>query len=98
MVYGFGRGSRNSGITGNRGGAGLGFRGSSLPWPYVGRGRGGLPRCSYYIGGQTIVPSVPLRMNKDQEISFLRSQADDIKKKLGQVESRLHDLEKSSLS
>ena len=41
MVYGFGRGS------GGRGGAGLGFRGSSPPWPYVGRGRGGLPRCQY---------------------------------------------------
>ena len=32
------------------GGMGLGFRGSSPPWPYVGRGRGGLPRCGYYFG------------------------------------------------
>jgi len=40
---GFGRGS---GV-----GRGFGFRGSSPPWPYVGRGRGGLPRCSYYLGG-----------------------------------------------
>jgi hypothetical protein len=30
---------------------GFGFRGSSPPWPYVGRGRGGLPRCGYYFGG-----------------------------------------------
>ncbi|MDY6892357.1 MAG: DUF5320 domain-containing protein [Chloroflexota bacterium] len=28
-------------------GRGFGFRGSSPPWPYVGRGRGGLPRCAY---------------------------------------------------
>jgi hypothetical protein len=28
-------------------GRGFGFRGSSAPWPYVGRGRGGLPRCTY---------------------------------------------------
>jgi hypothetical protein len=35
MTYGFGFGR------------GFGFRGSSPPWPYVGRGRGGLPRCAY---------------------------------------------------
>jgi hypothetical protein len=40
MRYGFGRG----------GGMGFGFRGASPPWPYVGRGRGGLPRCGYFIG------------------------------------------------
>jgi len=32
---------------GFRGGRGFGFRGASPPWPYVGRGRGGLPRCAY---------------------------------------------------
>ena len=26
---------------------GFGFRGSSPPWPYIGRGRGGLPRCGW---------------------------------------------------
>ena len=35
MPYGFGYGR------------GFGFRGSSPPWPYIGRGRGGLPRCAY---------------------------------------------------
>ena len=39
--YGYGRGFRRWG------GAGFGFRGASPPWPYVGRGRGGLPRCFY---------------------------------------------------
>ena len=34
---------------GFRGGWGFGFRGSSPPWPYVGRGRGGLPRCWYFL-------------------------------------------------
>ena len=37
MPFGFGRGY----------GRGFGFRGDSPPWPYVGRGRGGLPRCAY---------------------------------------------------
>ena len=32
------------------GGMGFGFRGSSPPWRYVGRGRGGLPRCGYFFG------------------------------------------------
>ena len=31
---------------GRRGG--FQFRGSTPPWPYIGRGRGGLPRCGYY--------------------------------------------------
>ena len=32
-------------------GFGYGFRGCSPPWPYVGRGRGGLPRCWHAWGG-----------------------------------------------
>jgi len=47
MFYGFSRG--RGGRVG--GGMGFGFRGNSPPWPYVGRGRGGLPRCGYYLGG-----------------------------------------------
>ncbi len=45
MPNGFGRGF------GFRGGMGFGFRGSSPPWPYVGLGRGGLPRCGYFFSG-----------------------------------------------
>ena len=41
MPNGFGFGG------GRGGGMGFGFRGSSPPWPYVGLGRGGLPRCWY---------------------------------------------------
>jgi hypothetical protein len=49
MPYGFGRGGGYG--RGFGGGMGFGFRGASPPWPYVGRGRGGLPRCGYFIGG-----------------------------------------------
>ena len=45
MPNGFGRGF------GFRGGMGFGFRGGSPPWPYVGWGRGGLPRCGYFLSG-----------------------------------------------
>ena len=39
-------------------GYGFGFRGVSPPWPYVGRGRGGLPRCWYpgAVGASTYWP------------------------------------------
>ena len=35
---------------------GFGFRGASPPWPYIGRGRGGLPRCGYFVGGTAVPP------------------------------------------
>lgn len=47
MPNGFGRG-RGSGRGFGRG-MGFGFRGASPPWPYVGIGRGGLPRCGYFF-------------------------------------------------
>jgi hypothetical protein len=66
MPYGFGgRGGGRGGGFGGRGGWGFGFRGSSPPWPYVGRGRGGLPRCGYYLDpaapgyGQVPYPMYP---------------------------------------
>ena len=51
MAYGSGRGF------GIRGGMGFGFRGSSPPWPYVGLGRGGLPRCGYFLSGAAGAPT-----------------------------------------
>ena len=49
MPNGFGRG-RGFG-RGFGGGMGFGFRGASPPWPYVGLGRGGLPRHEYFLSG-----------------------------------------------
>ncbi len=54
MPNGFGRGGGMG--RGFRGGMGFGFRGSSPPWPYVGLGRGGLPRCGYFLSGAAGVP------------------------------------------
>ena len=51
--FGFGRG-RGGGF---RGGMGFGFRGSSPPWPYIGLGRGGLPRCGYFLSGVAGTPA-----------------------------------------
>ncbi len=84
MMYGFGRGQ------GGRGGAGFGFRGSSPPWPYVGRGRGGLPRCSYYFG--TGISNIP-GINYEQEMSFFKTQSQELSRQLHDIEARIKDLE-----
>ena len=47
MPNGFGRGR------------GFGFRGASPPWPYIGIGRGGLPRCGYFFSGAVAPPDLP---------------------------------------
>ena len=79
------------------GGVGFGFRGSSPPWPYVGRGRGGLPRC-FYPGSFMAPPywpaSMPFapRMTQEQELDFLKSQAEVMKAQLEQIEARMREL------
>lgn len=143
-----------------RGGWGFGFRGSSPPWPFVGLGRGGLPRCGYFLSGTAGVPVSPgypfpagvpyggspyaggvpyggapagadpyaegipyggaptganpyaggmpypgygaapmgatpyaPQMTGEQELDFLRSQADGIRRQLEQIDARIKELE-----
>ena len=106
MPNGFGRGF------GRRGGRGFGFRGASPPWPYVGLGRGGLPRCSYFFSGAgapapwpyqllPFYPGMPAagytpytsQMTEEEELNYLKDQAEAIKGQLEEIESRMHDLE-----
>jgi len=54
MPNGYGGGIGRGG-----GGWGFGFRGSSPPWPYVGLGRGGLPRCGYFLSRAAGMPAPP---------------------------------------
>jgi hypothetical protein len=127
MGNGFG-GGRGAG-RGFGGGMGFGFRGSSPPWPYVGIGRGGLPRHAYFFAGATaaqapwtyqqalypfnlgvgggrspytpypVAPSAfgsaPFgpQVAPEQELDFLRNQAEAIGEQLEQIEKRMHDLE-----
>jgi len=105
-MYGFGRG-RGFGR-----GMGYGFRGASPPWPYVGRGRGGLPRCGYYLGGTAAFTRPPVygapfydpvavapgyapyaAPTSEEEIAFLRDQAEAIRTELDGIESRMRSLE-----
>jgi hypothetical protein len=124
MPNGYGRGFR-------RGGWGFGFRESSPPWPYVGIGRGGLPRCGYFLSGAAGMPIPPRypsygspwampyygemaypgampygyagapmgadpytpQMTKEQEVDFLRGQAEVMKGQLEQIDTRIKELE-----
>lgn len=97
--------NRNFSVRGKRRGVGLGFRGSSPPWPYVGLGRGGLPRCGHFFRGAVAPPYQPLtraqaayrpfsaRMSKEEELGYLKDQAQAVKEQLDRIESRMHDLE-----
>ena len=80
-----------------RGGGGFGFRGASPPWPYVGRGRGGLPRC-WYPGLFATPASVsyggyPAQVTKEEETDFLKEEAKAIKRQLEDIEARIKELE-----
>jgi hypothetical protein len=92
MPYGFGGGG-----FGFRGGMGFSFRGSSPPWPYVGIGRGGLPRHEYFFSGAGVAPAfgnAPFapQVTPEQEIDFLRNQAEAISEQLEQIEARIQQL------
>ena len=90
MTYGYGRG--------------FGFRGASPPWPYVGRGRGGLPRCWYPGLWGAPVAAAPYTTpwaapygpapTREEELGLLRGQSDIIKRQLEDIESRIQKLEK----
>jgi hypothetical protein len=91
MYNGMGRG-RGAG-RGSGGGMGFGFRGATPPWPYVGRGRGGLPRCGYYLSGAGAPPPAFSGQPAGDEFGYLKSQAEAIKGQLEQIESRMRQLE-----
>lgn len=89
-------------------GMGFGFRGSAPAWPYVGRGRGGLPRCwafgsaapygSQYPAyeGQTQFSGGGTAFGQpsspEQEIAFLKNQAAALRDQLNFIENRLKEL------
>jgi len=107
MPYGFGRGGGYG--RGYGGGMGYGFRGSSPPWPYIGRGRGGLPRCGYFTSGAGApgfyepsfqgmqaaadYPPYTPPMSGDEALSYLKDRAEAIKNELEEISSRINDLD-----
>lgn len=78
VMYGYGRG--------------FGFRGRSPLWPYVGHGRGGLPHHRHHglLGGAASCCSAQTR---DEELGFLRGQANVMRHHLEDIELRIQELE-----
>lgn len=74
-------------------GRGFRFRGGSPAWPYIGRGRGGLPRCMAYG-----LPNNPNAIEwqastPETENNFLKNQAQHLKQQLDFIESRIKNIE-----
>ena len=67
-----------------------GSQGTALPWPYVGRGRGGLPRCAW----PGWWPRAGRAYVAEDEAAWLRSEAEALRQELAAVEKRLQELEK----
>lgn len=78
-------------------GYGLGFRGSSPEWPYIGRGRCGLPRCGAYIGDYGLQRIGGFRGNysKSDELNDLKLYAESLKKEMDRIDERIAELEKT---
>ncbi len=72
---------------------GFGFRGSSPAWPYVGRGRGGLPRCLAYGLTYNLQATGQQSTTTETEISLLKNHAQDLKHQLDLIETRIKTLE-----
>ena len=80
MVYGYGRGR-------GQGGCGLGFRGISPSSQYIGRGRGGLPRC-YYPGA-----AARTAISREDELDTLKNQAKIMREQLKEIETSINKME-----
>ena len=101
--WGYGRGFGRGMGMGRGFGRGFGFRGSSPPWPYVGIGRGGLPRHAYYYGAGWGAPyeappaawGAPFapQMTKEDELGYLKDEAEAIKERLREIDGRIRDIE-----
>ena len=91
--YGTGRGT-GMGMW-SMGGRGFGFRGSSPPWPYVGLGKGGLPRCGCFFGGPAAMPLYRgiSGSNPVLEVNFLKQQSQAINRQLERIKARIRVLE-----
>jgi hypothetical protein len=72
-------------------GNGFGFSGSSPSLPYIGRGRGGLPRCWFPgLTGGTSASNI----TREQELEMLKNQSQTMKEQLEQLENRMKELAK----
>jgi len=78
-------------------GMGGGFRGANAAWPYIGRGRGGLPRCGYYFdnpayympGYQGKAPAAA-----DYGLGDLKNTVSTLKERLSRMQATISEIER----
>lgn len=76
-------------------GRGFGFRGAAPAWPYVGRGRGGLPRCAAPELQRGAAYQAPAFAGGGTgELGSLKDRAAAFKTELDAIEKRIGELEK----
>ncbi len=76
---------------------GGGFRGAYAAWPYIGRGRGGLPRCGYYFdnpsyympGYEGTAPAAAA-----YDLSDLKKTIDVLKDRLSRMQAAVSEMER----
>jgi len=86
--YGMGRGP----------GMGGGFRGGYEAWPYIGRGRGGLPRCGYFAGQAYLMPGYtyynPYIAGNNPDL--MQSTAANLRERLEQIKAKINEMEQQT--
>jgi hypothetical protein len=82
-------------------GMGGGFRGAYAAWPYIGRGRGGLPRCGYFFASQTYLPPGYAYNNSfmpGNNLEILQNIAANLKDRMTQIQARISELEQQRIA
>ena len=76
-------------------GMGGGFRGSYAAWPYIGRGRGGLPRCGCSFAGPAYArPDYNYDLySAGNNPELMQAAAANLKDRLAYLKARITDLE-----
>jgi len=77
-------------------GMGGGFRGAYAAWPYIGRGRGGLPRCGYFFANQAYLPPAYTYYSPfiaGNNLEAMQSAAANLRDRLSQIQARISEME-----
>ncbi len=77
-------------------GMGGGFRGAYTEWPYIGRVRGGLPRCGYYFdnaayympGYPGVAPAAAV-----YDLGDLKNALNALKERLSRMQTKISEME-----
>lgn len=92
-----------------RRGMGFRIRGASPPPPFIGRGRGGLPRCYFFLWQQGLLPDMdsfpqPGQMappvpqkdfgDREQELEALKRALQNLEKQKEDIKKRIEELKK----